>query len=95
MFNHIYEPFAGCSHEINCHEYVNDKFYNCHDLIIPLTGIDWSAVESACGKNYQLVRKVFPKGGDLYIVDSLSKCTAYLKVIARCNVVLRIELALH
>ena len=60
VFNHIYEPFAGCSHEINCHEYVNDKFYNCHDLIIPLTGIDWSAVESACGKTYQWQGKVFP-----------------------------------
>ena len=56
VFNHIYEPFAGCSHEINCHEYVIDKFYNCHDLIIPLTGIDWSAVKSACGKTYQLAR---------------------------------------
>ena len=52
----MYEPFAGCSHEINCHDYVNDKFYNCHDLIFPLTGIDWSAVESAYGKTYQLAR---------------------------------------
>ena len=33
-------------------------------------------------------------GGDLYIVDSLSKCTPW-KVIAECNLVLRIEHALH